>query len=148
MLGDFFGGPEDVSRRVSVVSRVTSTHVENRAWPCSATSCRKTAQRYAHPVIDRVERIRFLAEMARVMQASGADADQVAQELLRRTDSPISAIKAVADATGMALGDAKWVVHRNLNPQVRKAAEGLWDELLDGVRQLNEPPDVPYRHLD
>ncbi|MFK4246134.1 hypothetical protein ACI2KV_24970 [Micromonospora chokoriensis] len=99
-------------------------------------------------MIDRVERIRFLAEMARVMQASGADADQVAQELLRRTDSPISAIKAVADATGMALGDAKWVVHRNLNPQVRKAAEGLWDELLDGVRQLNEPPDVPYRHLD
>ncbi|MFC7545913.1 hypothetical protein [Plantactinospora sp. GCM10030261] len=97
---------------------------------------------------DRMERIRLLTEIARAMLASGADADQLAQELLRRTDSPISAIKAVADATGMGLGDAKWVVHRNLNPQVRKAAEGLWDELLDGVRKLQESSDVPHQHSD
>ncbi|KAB1153325.1 hypothetical protein F6X68_14415 [Micromonospora sp. AMSO12t] len=83
---------------------------------------------------ERAERIRLLTEMARTMLASGADGDQVAKELLRRTDSPISAIKAVADATGVGLGDAKWVVHRNLNPEVRQAAESLWDELLDGIR--------------
>ncbi|MEO3927732.1 hypothetical protein ABGB07_28265 [Micromonosporaceae bacterium B7E4] len=59
-----------------------------------------------------------------------------------------SAIKAVADAAGMGLGDAKWVVHRNLNPQVRKAAESLWGELLDGISQLQESPDVPHQHSD
>ncbi|MER7471260.1 hypothetical protein [Micromonospora sp. NPDC000018] len=48
--------------------------------------------------------------MARRMMGSGADADQVAKELLRRTDSPISVIKAVADATGMGLDDAKGLV--------------------------------------
>ncbi|MEH0986323.1 hypothetical protein [Micromonospora sp. CPCC 205556] len=97
---------------------------------------------------DRAEPIRLLTKAAQAMLASDADADQVAQELLRRTDSPISAIKAVADATGMALGDAKRVVHRNPNPQVRKAAENLWDELLDGIRQLQESPDVAHRHSD
>ncbi|MBQ1038828.1 hypothetical protein [Micromonospora sp. C81] len=77
------------------------------------------------------------------MLTSGADADQVARELLRRTDSPISAIKAVADATGMGLGEAKWVVHRNLNPGVREAAENLWDDLLDGISRFQEPPSTP-----
>jgi hypothetical protein len=81
--------------------------------------------------------------MARTMLTSGVDTDQVAKELLRRTDSPISAIKAVADATGMSLGDAKWVVHRNLTPAVREAAESLWDELLDGISRLQEPPSTP-----
>jgi ribosomal protein L7/L12 len=71
--------------------------------------------------------------MARQMLTSGADADQAAGELLRRTDSPISAIRALADATGMGLNDAKWVVTRNLNLEVRSAAEGLWDDLLDGI---------------
>lgn len=89
-----------------------------------------------------LERVRVLTELARTMLASGADADQVARELLRRTDSPISAIKAVADATAIGLGDAKWVVHRNLSPRVREDAESLWDELLDGVRQFQEPPEV------
>jgi hypothetical protein len=78
--------------------------------------------------------------MARTMLAAGADADQIAEELLRRTGSPISAIKAVADATGMNLGDAKWVVHRNLAPKVREAAESLWRDLLDGLAQLEEIP--------
>ncbi|MEV4715447.1 hypothetical protein [Micromonospora sp. NPDC049374] len=87
---------------------------------------------------DRAERIRLLTEMARTLLASGVDADQVAKELLRRTDSPISAIKAVADATGMGLGDAKWVVHRNLHPKLREAAESVWDELLDGMSESPE----------
>lgn len=101
------------------------------ARPCPGP---ETVWRYALFVTEKAERIRLLTLMARTMLASGADADQVAKELLRRTDSPISAIKAVADATGMGLGDAKWVVHRNLNPEVREAAESLWDELLDGIR--------------
>ncbi len=84
------------------------------------------------------------------MLASGADTDQVAEELLRRTDSPISAIVAVAKATGMGLGDAKWVVHRNLNQEVREAAESLWDHLLDGLSEFQESAGVsdPARPAD
>lgn len=93
---------------------------------------------------EKMERIRILTDVARAMLASGADADQTAKELLRRTDSPISAIKAFADAIGLDLGDAKWVVHRNLNPEVRKSAEKLWDDLLNGVTQLQESPDAPH----
>jgi ribosomal protein L7/L12 len=89
------------------------------------------------------ERIRLLTEVARQMLASGADADQVAEELLRSGDSPISVIKAVADATGIGLGDAKWVVHRNISPKIREAAETLWDDLLDGLRQFQEPASEP-----
>jgi ribosomal protein L7/L12 len=84
-----------------------------------------------------------LTETARQLLASGADADQVAKELLRRADSPTSAIKAIVDATGLGLGDAKWVVHRNLSLDVREAAERLWDDLLDGLRQFQEPPSEP-----
>ncbi|MFV2083987.1 hypothetical protein [Micromonospora sp. LOL_021] len=82
------------------------------------------------------------------MLTSGTDADQVAKELLQRTDSPISAIKAVADATGMSLGDAKWVVHRNLYPEVREAAEKFWDDLLDGVDRSQEPTARPIRPVE
>lgn len=77
------------------------------------------------------------------MLASGADLDQTAKQLLRHTDSPISAIKAVADATGMGLGEAKWAVHRNLNPKVRQAAEDLWDDLIDSITHLQQPPGTP-----
>jgi hypothetical protein len=52
----------------------------------------------------------------------------------------------------MPLGDAKWVVHRNLDPAVREATERLWDDLLDGLdrtgrtiadrsRQERRPPE-------
>ncbi|MFK3984250.1 hypothetical protein ACI2K4_28245 [Micromonospora sp. NPDC050397] len=95
---------------------------------------------------ERATRIHVMTEMARAILTSGADEDQVAKELLRRTDSPISAIKAVADATGMGLSDAKWVVHRNLNPEVREAAENLWDDLLDAIGRSQEPPDMPDPH--
>ena len=89
---------------------------------------------------ERAERIRLLTESARAMLAAGADADQTARELLRRTDSPISAI---ADSTGLGLADAKWVVHRNLAPEVRTAAEKLWSDLLDGLAQSDERPGGP-----
>ena len=92
---------------------------------------------------ERAERIRLLTESARAMLAAGADADQTARELLRRTDSPISAIKAIADSTGLGLADAKWVVHRNLAPEVRTAAEKLWSDLLDGLAQSDERPGGP-----
>jgi len=97
--------------------------------------------RYAPNVTDRAERaerVQLLTEMARTLVASGADLDQVAKGLLQYTDSPILAIKAFADATGTGLGDAKWVVHRNLGPGTREAAERLWADLLDGVKQLRE----------
>jgi ribosomal protein L7/L12 len=91
---------------------------------------RDAARRYALLMAETggtesAERIRALTEMAQMMVASGADADQVATELLRRTDSPTSTIKAMINANGMGLGDAKRVVHRNLDPEVREAAESL-----------------------
>jgi ribosomal protein L7/L12 len=82
---------------------------------------------------ERAQRDRLLAEMAQALQAAGADADQMARALLQRTDSPISVIRAVHGATGMDLGEAKWVVHRNLSQRARQAAEDLWQSLLDGL---------------
>jgi ribosomal protein L7/L12 len=75
------------------------------------------------------------------MRASGADVDQIAQALLGRTDSPITAIRAVVEGTGLGLGDAKWVVHRNLDPEVRTAAEHLWDELIDAMMNRRATTD-------
>jgi ribosomal protein L7/L12 len=96
---------------------------------------------------ERAARIRFLTEAARTMLAAGADADDIARELLRRTDSPISAIKAIADGTGLGLADAKWVVHRNLAPETRRAAENLWGELLDALERIRESPSGPEPEL-
>jgi ribosomal protein L7/L12 len=89
------------------------------------------------------EQRKILTEMARTMRASGADMDQIAQALLRRSNSPIAAIRAVASGTGLGLGDAKWVVHRNLDPEVRAAAESLWDELIDAMTTFEQPPIDP-----
>lgn len=77
------------------------------------------------------------------MLAAGADTDDIARELLRRTDSPISAIKAISDGTGLGLADAKGVVHRNLVPETRRAAESLWGELLDALEQIRESSSGP-----
>ncbi|HEU5109184.1 MAG TPA: hypothetical protein VFT95_11635 [Micromonosporaceae bacterium] len=92
---------------------------------------------------ERAGRVRLLTVIAQAMRASGADADQIAAELLRRSDSPILVIKAVADATGLGLGDAKWVVHRNLKAEAREAAERLWDDLLDDITELQRRIGVP-----
>ena len=81
-----------------------------------------------------------MTDTARAMLAAGADVDQIATELLRRTDSPISAIKAMTDGTGLGLAGAKLVVHRNLLPEVREAAESLWSDLIDGLSQFHEQP--------
>lgn len=77
-----------------------------------------------------------MTESARTMLAAGAGADDIARELLRRTDSPISAIKAVSESTGLGLAEAKSVVHRNLTPETRTAAENLWGDLLDALEQI------------
>lgn len=77
------------------------------------------------------------------MLAAGADPDETARELLRRTDSPISAIKAIADGAGLSLADAKWVVHRNLAPRTREAAEELWSELIDAVARAGQRTHEP-----
>jgi hypothetical protein len=52
------------------------------------------------------EQRKVLTEVARGMRAAGADVDQIAQALLRRTDSPIAAIRAVREGAGLGLGDA------------------------------------------
>ena len=81
------------------------------------------------------------------MLASGADADQVAAELLRLSGSPILAIKAITIATGMGIGDAKWIVHRNLDPEVRTATERLWADAADAADALEEA-DLPPAEAD
>ncbi|MEV4137560.1 hypothetical protein AB0J72_35970 [Dactylosporangium sp. NPDC049742] len=73
--------------------------------------------------------------VARAMVAAGADADQVAAELLRRDGSPIVVIRALHDASGLGLGDAKWVVHRNLDPEYRAVHERFWAEAVAGLQQ-------------
>ncbi|MFG2044979.1 hypothetical protein [Dactylosporangium sp. NPDC048998] len=91
--------------------------------------------------------IRRLTEAARPMVAGGASPDQVARHLLLRGGPPIAVIKAVADATGTELADAKWIVHRNLDPAVRAAAEDLWDDLLNAIhdspKALIDPDSSP-----
>ncbi|BCY10092.1 hypothetical protein L3i22_051800 [Actinoplanes sp. L3-i22] len=69
------------------------------------------------------------------MLAAGADPDGIARELVRHTDSPILAIKALREVTGLSLPDAKRAVHRNLDPEVREAAEELWRELRAGLER-------------
>jgi hypothetical protein len=101
-----------------------------------------SSRRYALLVTnraDRAERIQLLTETARLMLASGADADQVAKELLRRTDSPISVIKAIACATGLGLG--RWQVGRPPQPQPGGSRGGgeSWADLLNGFRRFQEP---------
>ncbi|GAB3835315.1 hypothetical protein ACFPIJ_11720 [Dactylosporangium cerinum] len=86
------------------------------------------------------ERSHLLAEVARPMIASGAGADEVAAELLRISGSPILTIRAIAAATGMGNGQAKWIVHRNLEPEVRAAAERLWADAVDAFEDVNHPP--------
>ncbi|GAA3265550.1 hypothetical protein GCM10020218_001650 [Dactylosporangium vinaceum] len=85
-------------------------------------------------------RSRLLAEVARPMVAAGADADAIAAELLRTSGSPIIAIRAIAEAMSLGIGDAKWIVHRNLDPEVRQATERLWDEAIDALQQAEHPP--------
>jgi ribosomal protein L7/L12 len=92
---------------------------------------------------ERAARTRFLTESARTMLAAGADADDIARELVRRTDSPISAIRALSESTGLGLADAKWVVHRNLAPETRKAAESFWRDLIDAFEQAHERSSGP-----
>jgi hypothetical protein len=40
----------------------------------------------------------------------------------------------------MGLGNAKWIVHRNLDPQVRAAAERLWADAIDALEEADPPP--------
>ena len=87
-----------------------------------------------------------LTAAARTMLAAGASPDDVARELLRHTTSPIAVIKALVDTAGMSLGDAKPIVHRNLNPPVREAAERLWQELVaafDEDREKSSEDETP-----
>jgi hypothetical protein len=99
-----------------------------------------SAIRFRRDLDEFRERSRLLVEVARPMFASGADADQVAAELLRLFSSPILAIKAMTAATGMGIGDAKWIVHRNLDPEVRAATERLWADAIDALEGADQPP--------
>jgi ribosomal protein L7/L12 len=59
--------------------------------------------------------------------------DAVAIRCLRDGLNPIDAVKAVR-ATGLALREAKEVVHRNLPRDRQQAAELVWDAAEEGLR--------------
>jgi len=58
--------------------------------------------------------------------------DETAVRCLRDGLRPTEAIK-VLRTTGLTLGEAKEVVHRNLQRQVQASAELLWDAAEDAV---------------
>jgi ribosomal protein L7/L12 len=66
------------------------------------------------------------------------DLDADAQRLLGEGASPIDAIKAIRDRHDISLAEAKTVVHRNLSPERQRAAEHLWDELIDLIDSTDE----------
>jgi ribosomal protein L7/L12 len=75
-----------------------------------------------------------LAERARTLTADGVGGDDLARDLLSRTTFPIAVIKALVSGAGLSLGEAKTVVHRNLEPDAREAAEKLWADLRAAAR--------------
>ncbi|MGX6601590.1 hypothetical protein ACWKSP_05550 [Micromonosporaceae bacterium Da 78-11] len=75
-----------------------------------------------------------LEQLAREMHAAGATPDDIARDLLGRTTYPIAVIKALREGAGLSLGEAKPVVHRNLDPVAREAAETMWANLKAAAR--------------
>jgi ribosomal protein L7/L12 len=74
-----------------------------------------------------------LVATARRVLSSGGALDEAASAVLERTRSPIAAIKALREAQpGLSLADVKPIVHRNLSPAQRDAAEQLWDQIQGG----------------
>jgi ribosomal protein L7/L12 len=83
-----------------------------------------------------------LAAVARGCLADGGSADQAVRAVLERTRSPIAAIKAMREALpGLSLAEAKPLVHRNLPPGTREAAEKLWDDMARAAAELVRQPD-------
>lgn len=66
-------------------------------------------------------------EQAKALALRGRSPEEVAAQLIAAGTTPIRAIKAVREVFGLGLGEAKAVVHPNLPPSHRQAAEVLWD---------------------
>ncbi len=66
---------------------------------------------------------------------AGDTPDEVAHTLIWDL-APIPAIKAMRTGGNMTTGQAKEVVHRNLPIEQQRAAEHLWDELIDHVERM------------
>jgi ribosomal protein L7/L12 len=78
-----------------------------------------------------------LVEVVRACLSDGGTLDQAAQAVLAATKSPIEAIRALREVQpGLSLADAKPLVHRNLPLRVQRAAEQLWDDLEQAVREI------------
>ena len=80
----------------------------------------------------------LVAVAAQVLHAGG-NVDHAAEELMRATDRPILAIKALRLADpSLTLAEAKHVIDRHLSPEALRSRE----ELLDQLEQLViEDPD-------
>jgi ribosomal protein L7/L12 len=95
----------------------------------------------AHDV--KVVGVDELVKVVRDSLAAGHSLDEVARALLARNASPIAAIKALREATGMRIGDAKAVVHRNLRASEQEAAEQLWQDLIRAAAYLRGDDGKP-----
>ncbi|MET0419773.1 MAG: hypothetical protein ABW022_27465 [Actinoplanes sp.] len=80
-----------------------------------------------------------LTQLARNLTAAGNTPDDVARELVSRTDFPIAAIKALRDGAGLPLAEAKDTVLRNLDEPTRAAAEQMWNQLRAAARTTTNP---------
>ena len=83
-----------------------------------------------------------LVAVARACLARGESLDQAARAVLKRTRSPIAAIKALRVAEpGLSLADAKPIVDRCLRPRVRRANERLREDIVRQVMAAIESAD-------
>jgi hypothetical protein len=78
-----------------------------------------------------------LIAVARACLDQGDSLDQAARAVLKRTQSPVAAIKALREAdAGLSLTDAKALVDRCLPPTVQLANERLRDNIIRGITNL------------
>jgi hypothetical protein len=72
----------------------------------------------------------------------GGTIDDAAKAILERTQSPVTAIKALmAVKPGLSLAEAKPIVHRNLPASARLAAEQLWEDLARAALDATDSHD-------
>lgn len=73
------------------------------------------------------ERVNEAISVAVRCHSDGVSAERAAQLLVSRGHGPIDSIRAIRNAYGVSLREAKALVHPNLSKDQQTAAELLWD---------------------
>lgn len=76
-------------------------------------------------------------EDALLHRAEGMDTAHTSEILVTSGVTPIAAIKAIREAFGIGLGEAKAIVHGCLSEEQQAAAERLWDEAESALRDID-----------